>query len=125
LLPLLSVSISANRATAAGFYVATNGSDAGPGTLAEPFSTLERAREAVRDLKKQKPKNIEVHIRGSTYRLDKTLVFSLEDSGDGEATVTYAAYSGETPVFSSGKEIAGWQKASGELPRLPKVAQGK
>ena len=52
-------------------------------------------------------------------------MFGLEDSGEGDSTITYAAYPGETPVFSSGREIKGWQKVSGELPGLPEEARGK
>ena len=56
---------------------------------------------------------------------DETVVFGLEDSGEADATVTYAAYPGETPVFSSGKQIRGWNKVAGKLPGLPEKAQGK
>ena len=52
------------------------------------------------------------------------MVFGLEDSGEGDSTITYAAYPGETPVFSSGREIKGWKKVTGELPGLPEEARG-
>ena len=42
-------------------------------------------------------------------------MFGLEDSGDGDSTITYAAYPGEKPVFSSGQEIKGWKKAKNEV----------
>ena len=117
----------------ADFYVLPTGSDAWSGTLAEPngkrtdgpFATLQRARDAVRDLKRKKTSDIVVLVRGGTYLLEKTVVFGLQDSGEGDATVSYAAYPGETPVFSSGREIKDWEKVSGELPGLPKVARGK
>ena len=38
--------------------------------------------------------------------------------------ITYAAYPGETPVFSSGKEIEGWKKVTAALPGLPEAASG-
>ena len=78
-----------------------------------PFATLERARDAVRDLKKSKSTDIVVLIREGTYQLEETVVFGLEDSGEGDSTITYAAYPGETPVFSSGREIKGWKKVTG------------
>jgi len=117
----------------ADFYLSTKGSDSWSGTLAAPnaqgtdgpFATLERARDAVRDLKKRKLTDILVLIREGTYRLAKTVVFGLEDSGEGDSIVTYAAYPGETPVFSSGREIKGWKKVTAELPGLPKEAIGK
>lgn len=117
----------------ADFYVSPKGSDQWSGTLAAPdaqgtdgpFATLERVRDAVRVLKKQKMEDIVVLVREGMYRLEKTVMFGLEDSGVGESTVTYAAYPGENPVFSSGKEIKGWKRVSGKLPGLPQEAQGK
>jgi len=117
----------------ADFYLSPNGSDAWSGTLVSPnaqgtdgpFASLERARDAVRDLKKSQSGDIVVLVREGTYSLTKTVVFGLEDSGVGDSTVTYAAYSDETPVFSSGREIKGWKKVSGTLPGLPEAARGK
>ncbi|MHC4181388.1 MAG: right-handed parallel beta-helix repeat-containing protein, partial [Planctomycetota bacterium] len=116
----------------ADFYVSAKGSDEWSGTLASPaagkidgpFATLERARDAVRDLKQQKATDIVVLVREGTYQLKNTIVFGLEDSRESNATVTYAAYPGETPVFSSGREIKGFRKVSGKLPGLPTAAQG-
>jgi len=121
--------VSAN----ADFYLSTNGSDSWSGALATPnaqksdgpFATLTHARNAVRDLKARQPsKDIVVYIREGTYQLENTVVFGLEDSGVGDSTVTYAAYPGETPVFSSGREIKGWKEVSTKLPGLSKEAQG-
>jgi len=73
----------------ADFYVATNGDDAWSGKLAAPnaaktdgpFATLARARDAVRELKKEgAKKDIVVLVRGGTYYLKDTVVFGLEDS---------------------------------------------
>ena len=133
MLVLVSGIVGRAAETKADFYVSTRGSDHWSGTLATPnaqrsdgpFATLERARNAVRDLKGQKPKSVVVLVREGTYPLEKTVVFSLEDSGDGDSSVTYAAYPGETPVFSSGREIRGWKKVSGELPGLSEKALGK
>lgn len=116
----------------ADFYVSPNGSDAWSGTLADPgkqrddgpFATLQRARDAVRELKQGKTTDIVVYIREGTYQLEETVVFGLEDSGVGDSTVTYAAYPGETPVFSSGREIKGWKRVTADLPGLPEVARG-
>ncbi|WP_044255050.1 right-handed parallel beta-helix repeat-containing protein [Rhodopirellula sp. SWK7] len=132
MLALLIASKCNAAETQADFYVSAGGSDSWSGTLAEPnatgsdgpFASLERARDAVRVLITKKTSDIVVQIREGTYQLNNTVVFGLEDSPRGDATVTYAAYPGETPVFSSGREIEGWKKASGELPGLPDVAQG-
>jgi len=117
----------------ADFYVSEEGFDQWSGTLPEPnaegmdgpFATLERARNAVRNLKRSKSTDILVLVREGSYRLDQTVVFGLADSGVGDSIITYGAYPGEKPVFSSGREIKGWKKASGELPGLATKAQGK
>ncbi|MGJ8640485.1 MAG: right-handed parallel beta-helix repeat-containing protein [Opitutaceae bacterium] len=118
---------------AADFYVSNQGADDWSGQLATPnadgtdgpFSSLPRARDAVREMNRQETgAEIVVQIRGGLYRLDETVVFSLKDSGRGEAMITYEAYPGERPVFSSGKEVEGWKLVTRELPGLPKEAQG-
>lgn len=114
------------------FYVSTKGSDNWSGKLAEPnelgtdgpFATLVRARNAVRELKKDHSKDILVWIRDGLYQIQETVLFSLEDSGHDELAITYAAYPGETPVFSSGKEIKDWEKVNTTIPNLPAEAQG-
>ncbi|MGJ8650998.1 MAG: right-handed parallel beta-helix repeat-containing protein [Opitutaceae bacterium] len=132
---LVAATLTANlcsAATTADFYVSPDGSDTWSGTLPDPvtgesdgpFATLERARDAVRDLKKSQSTDIVVLVREGTYQLDKTVVFGLEDSGAGESTITYAAYPGEKPVFSSGREITGLEKVTGTLPGLPTAAEG-
>lgn len=125
--------VSAEPFRKAEFYVSPNGSDKWSGTLAEPnalasdgpFATLVRARDAVRAVKSRQATDIVVLVRAGTYRLDETVVFGLEDSGVSDSTVTYAAYPGETPVFSSGREIKDWRKVSAKLPGLPDAARGK
>jgi hypothetical protein len=133
LLVLLAAALCHAAEMPADFYLSPNGSDQWSGTLAEPnalktdgpFASLDRARDAVRGLKKSKSTDIVVAVRGGTYLLDKTVVFGVEDGGQDDATVTYAAYPAETPVFSSGQEIRGWKRVTVKLPSLPKEAQGK
>jgi hypothetical protein len=103
----------------ADFFVATNGDDNWLGRLDRPnrnntdgpFATLGRARDEVRKLKRsERNKNIAVLIRGGRYYLKETVVFGLEDAAANGYTITYAAYPGEEPVFSSGVKIRGWQQ---------------
>lgn len=118
----------------ADFYISNEGSDAWSGTLSEPnadgsdgpFSTLERARDAVRAFNQSAAaKDILVQIRGGHYPLSETVVFGVEDSGKGDSTVTYEAYPGEKPVFSSGQLVKGWRKVSTALLGLPEAAKGE
>lgn len=132
-LATLTITICSAAEPTADFYVSPQGSDDWSGTLSEPnpkksdgpFATLERARDAVRALKKPQSKNILILIRGGTYRLNKPVVFGLQDSGQKETTITYAAWPGEKPVFTSGQEISNWKKVTTSLPGLPQVAVGK
>jgi len=114
------------QAWAADFYVAPNGSDANPGTKEQPFATLTRARDAVREAKGKATGPINVLVRGGTYRLDKPLLLGPEDSGTADAPIAYMAYPGEKPVISGGRTITGWKRSSGELwtAEIPEVKQG-
>jgi len=134
-LPLLypaHKSYSAQGPTA-DFFVSPTGSDKWSGTLAKPngqrtdgpFATLARARDAVRESGNFQSEDVTVLIREGTYRLTKTVVFGLQDSATGGSTVTYAAYPGETPVFSAGHQINNWKPLAELPPGLPKSAVGK
>ena len=106
-------------------YVSPTGNDSNPGTKNLPLLSLDGAKSHVRKIKSSTKSNIVVWFRGGVYKLNKTVVFGLEDSGEGESTITYAAYPNEKPVFSSGKKINGWKKVTTELPGLPEIAKGK
>jgi hypothetical protein len=98
---------------AAELYVSPGGADSNPGTKERPLATLEGARNAVRGLIANSPKeNITVWIRGGTYRLRKTVVFGLEDSAPLGRTITYQAYAGEEPIFTSAVPVTGWKRPS-------------
>ena len=130
LLLLLAVP-SVMVAQTADFFVAPDGSDQWSGTSAKvdaeksdgPFATLSRARDAVADLKKNKGGDIVVLIRGGTYELDETVVFGMKDGSANDAKITYAAWPGETPVFSAGKAIKGWKTVPEDTLRLPEQAR--
>lgn len=116
----------------ADFYVAENGCDGWSGTLPEPnrdgtdgpFATVERARDAVRAIKNGLYRDIFVLIRGGEYRLHKTVVFRGCDGHHESYRIVYAAYPGETPVFSSDIPVTGWKIAQ-EVPGLPESSRGK
>ena len=59
-------------------YIAPEGSDTNPGTIAKPFSSLERARDAIRQSRANGPAT--VYLRQGTYYLPKTFVLTSEDS---------------------------------------------
>ena len=108
------------------FYVAPTGSDSGQGTQEQPFASLDRARAEVRRYKKTHPnEDITVWLRGGTYGLKETVVFTLDDSGSEAQRITYAAFPGETPVLSAGVPIEHWKPLENNPKELPVVAHGK
>jgi hypothetical protein len=114
---LLVLSGSILQAQNIDFYVATNGSDQNPGTLAAPFASVKQAKQAVAVYRKNRPSlkgNITVYLRKGIYFLDQTLVFTLDDSGTKECPVTYTAYRNEKVIISGGRIIGGkWEKQAG------------
>ena len=86
-----------------------SGNDGDPGTFDQPFATIVKARNTVRELLKKKKQNIIVYLREGYYYIDKTIVFSILDSASKGYTVTYTAYENEIPVISSGYHIKKWK----------------
>lgn len=80
-------------ATTPTYYVAPDGADSNPGTLASPFRTVQAAAASARsgDL---------VLVRGGTY--DERVVL---DGAGGVRGVTYRAYPGEHPKVSQGFRV--------------------
>lgn len=94
---ILAASLTAGLARGAEFYVAPNGSDSNPGTLASPFGSLDRAQQAV------SPGDT-VWIRGGEYNFVAGQGASqygvlFNKSGAPRARINYWAYPGETPAF--------------------------
>jgi len=110
----------------ADFYVSPTGDDRGGGNATQPFRSLGRARDAIRDAKRLHPdKGFVVLLRGGIYRIDRTMVFTTDDSGPYGASIIYAAYPGETPVITSEVAIAKWSKVTTDPQGLPPAAAGK
>ena len=104
------------QSTRTEFFVALAGSDTNSGTKDQPFATIAKARDAVRQLIAAGLKSdITVHLRDGTYRLSQTLSFGPEDSGNEQHSISYAAFPGETVVISGGRPISGWKKGPGEV----------
>ncbi|MFC2098565.1 right-handed parallel beta-helix repeat-containing protein [Bacteroidota bacterium] len=112
-------------------YVSSDGNDAWNGELVEkPFATIQRARDVIRELKKEAPltKPVTVYIRGGLYELSEPLVFTPENSGTNTSPITYTAYKNEKPVISGGRKIdVEWAPYQGGIMKcsLPEVKEGK
>ena len=138
LLPLLLVCCVtcgegwAAEAMQADFFVSPGGRDTWSGRLPEqraeggdgPFATLARARDAVRELRRTvRDRDVVVAVRGGTYRIGRTVVFSRADSAPPGAVTRYVAFPGETPVFSGAVPVTGWQRADAVSTRFPGKAR--
>ncbi|MGJ8633004.1 MAG: right-handed parallel beta-helix repeat-containing protein [Luteolibacter sp.] len=74
------------------------------------ISTLEQARDAVRELRVDGEKgDVDVVIENGTYCFDETLIFGLEDSAPEGAKTSYVAAKDAEPVISGGRVIDGWK----------------
>jgi len=131
----LALSAGAEDGRATTLYVATNGNNAWSGTLPEPnaagtdgpLASLAGARVALRGLRATGAAKgpMRVQVRGGAYVQHAALVLAPEDSGTAEGPVFFEAYPGETPVFSGGRRVTGWQEKDGLwVADIPAVAAG-
>ena len=84
-------------------YASLSGSDHNPGTEEEPFATLAKARDRIRDVKEagSLPQGgITVNIRGGAYPITGTFRLTSEDSGTALAPITWRAHPAEVVRFS-------------------------
>jgi len=108
------VQLVERRKPAAVFHVAPTGDDTANGSANEPFRTLERARDAVRRLKKNHggtlPNGgVRIIIGGGSYPLRRTFSLTSEDSGTAEAPIIYQTKPGQRPIFHGGIQISKWK----------------
>lgn len=96
------------------FHVAPQGSDANDGSECSPFATLERARAAIRAVKKSNggtpPKGgITVVIEPGDYRIERTFTLTGEDSGSADAPIVYRGKGGALARFRGGILVKHWR----------------
>ncbi|MHB9134327.1 MAG: right-handed parallel beta-helix repeat-containing protein [Armatimonadota bacterium] len=92
-------------------FVAPDGHDDGPGTKAQPFASLERARDAIREIKragKMPAEGVTVWLHGGKYVRTTGFTLTAEDAGTAQAPISYRAYPGEVVHLIGGKEISGF-----------------
>lgn len=111
------------RANEHTFFVAPEGNDEHPGTMEEPLATLAGARDRVRRVLDGEG-DTTVYFRDGCYRFNETVVFDLRDSGSPAQRVTYRAYPGETPVFTSGVHVTGWRRIDAADPGYSFLPEG-
>lgn len=118
-----------NYSRAAEIWVATNGSDANPGTKEQPKLTIPAALRQARELRRLNDASINggIHIiiKNGTYFLDEPLFIRPEDSGSPASPTTIENEPGCAPIISGGVNVTGWKKVSSYIPGLPEQSQGK
>ena len=101
-----SVSTRAGNAGHVEFFVSPGGKDTNPGTRNAPFSSLARARDAVRKFKAKKQAGpITVTLRQGIYNLENSFELTKQDSGTAEAPVAYRSENGERVILTGGRRI--------------------
>lgn len=91
-------------------YVSQSGNDeTGDGSKANPYKTIEKARDVVRAMKadgKLPEGGLTVAIMAGEYRLSSSIEFTSEDSGTAECPITYAAYGDGEVVFKGSVSLS-------------------
>jgi uncharacterized protein (TIGR03437 family) len=97
-------------AQAADYYVAPSGSDSAPGTLAQPFQTIQKAASVM-------VAGDTAFIRAGTYRETVTPAHS----GTQNAPITFMPYNGESVTVSGADAIpaSSWTLSSGSIYKAP------
>ena len=102
----------------------------GDGSLEHPFSSLEKARNAMRQVRdKDSYDDLRIMIRGGKYEIDSTLQLGGQDSGGEKTPLVVSNYPGEEVIFTGGRDIdmTKAEKVTDEkvLARIPEEARGE
>lgn len=104
----------------ADLFVSPTGSDENPGTRRKPFATLERAREALREMKRNRtwPRGgLTVWLRAGDYLRTESFELTAEDSGMPGAPVVWRAWRKERARLLGGRVVTGFQPVTDEATR--------
>ncbi|NOY43605.1 MAG: hypothetical protein GXP26_17430, partial [Planctomycetes bacterium] len=102
--PVLTVNYTPAH-VATGYYVSNSGSDTGPGTLAQPFRTIQKASDIA-------DAGDTVFVRGGTYRETVTVAAS----GTAASPITFKPYQGERVTITGLDEFNGsWSPDQGNI----------
>ncbi len=90
-------------------WVRPNGDDANPGTYNQPLRSFQKARDTVRQLRKDHPDaRIVVALGAGTFQITEPWVLTAEDSGTPENPVIWFSTWNYT-TLSGGTTIRGWK----------------
>ena len=124
--------VATPRLAAATVYVAPTGDDANPGTFEQPFATLERARDTIRELRATRvlpAGGATVYLRGGNYVRQRSFRLEKQDSGGPGTPVVYRPYGREEVSIIGGARLRFADFApvtdAAILERLPGESRGK
>lgn len=107
----ICTALSAVLSQGAVFFVSPAGENTNPGSEQQPFKTIKKAQQAVRDMTRNGLKeDVTVIIQSGTYILSEPLKFDARDGGTAEHSVTYRHVGSQEPLISGGRSITGWVK---------------
>lgn len=108
---------SINAETQTIIYVSPHGNDLyGDGTLANPYQTPERGRDAARVLiSAGMNSDVSIVFRGGVYALAGSLELNEQDSGRDGFEVIYRSYPGEEAILDGSHSITGWTLHEGPI----------
>jgi hypothetical protein len=89
-------------------YIATNGNDANPGTLAQPFKTIQKCADVATP-------GTACLIRAGTYR--ETV--RPANSGQSGLPILFKPYNNETVLVSGADVVTNWTASSGSIYKAP------
>ena len=105
---LLLALLLTRAAAAVEFWVSPNGDDAGQGTRARPFRTLERARDTLREGGGPGKQAVTIWLRGGDYFRTNSLELTVQDSGSADQPVVWRAYRDEPVRLLGGIQLKGF-----------------
>ena len=99
-----AVEVLEHRRLLSSYFVATTGADNNPGTLAQPFATIQQAANLAQP-------GDTVFIRGGTYRETVTPAHS----GTAAAPIVFEPYNGELVTVNGADVLANWAPYQGSI----------
>ncbi|MDD3470410.1 MAG: right-handed parallel beta-helix repeat-containing protein [Thermoguttaceae bacterium] len=108
-------------------WLRPDGDDANPGTYEKPLRSFQKARDTVRQLRKDHPDaRIVVALGAGTFHMTEPWVLTTEDSGTPENPVIWFSTWNYT-TLSGGASIRGWKPVedAAVLARLNESAKGR
>ena len=109
---LFALSLIINQAFGKDIYVSPKGNDKNPGTIEKPFASIEKAKLTARNTSGK----VIIYLRGGTYYLSETIVFTPEDSRKANAGLTIKPYANEKVIVSGGTRLnLKWESYKGKI----------